>query len=520
MYKVMLVDDEKLIVDGVECIINWEELGLEVAGKASSGTEALEMFNKKNVEVIITDITMPNMDGLKLIEEIKKVNSKTKFIMLSGYDDFQYAKKAISIGVENYILKPINEEELEASLKMTVEKIKREKESPRLKNQEIETIKENIYNRWVTNKISGYELEERGFILELNLKYENYCAALIKLRNNKKRNCTMLLNIIKKRMKFDNIDFFKDFEDNIAIISGWNDSESSQEDFEKILVRIREYIKNELNEDVFITVGEVERFSWNAYKSYERAKKLQSYLLIYGFNKIINGASLLQRYNNPEHISKVNLEDFSKVLMKKDRNNLETYITEIFKSIEGNETAAPALVQDVAVTMMIIISRTMKELNIGHEYDYNSISRMVLSVCNMETLDEVDECIKEESLKALDIIEANSFKFSPVIQQIIDYIKHNFAKELSLKMLADQFNINTSYLGQLFSKEVGISFSDYLNKIRNEKAKELLLNTNMKINEIAETIGYLDTSYFYKKFKKYYGVCPNTLRSSKNYFIS
>lgn len=111
----------------------------------------------------------------------------------------------------------------------------------------------------------------------------------------------------------------------------------------------------------------------------------------------------------------------------------------------------------------------------------------------------------------------NIIKYSPVVQQIVNAINDRYYEELSLKTLAHQYNINSSYLGQIFSKETGTSFSEYLNKIKNMKAKELILNTNMRINDIAKEVGYIDTSYFYRKFKKYYGVSPSTLREMKNY---
>ncbi|MEG0641996.1 MAG: AraC family transcriptional regulator, partial [Clostridium sp.] len=111
----------------------------------------------------------------------------------------------------------------------------------------------------------------------------------------------------------------------------------------------------------------------------------------------------------------------------------------------------------------------------------------------------------------------NTIKYSPVIAQIINNVNERYYEELSLKTLANQYNINSSYLGQVFAKELGVSFSEYLNSTKNIKAKELILNTNMKINDIAKAVGYPDTSYFYRKFKKYYGVCPSTLREIKNY---
>ena len=111
----------------------------------------------------------------------------------------------------------------------------------------------------------------------------------------------------------------------------------------------------------------------------------------------------------------------------------------------------------------------------------------------------------------------NNIKYSPVVQQIVNYVNSNYYEELSLKTLSQKYNINSSYLGQIFNKEIGYSFSEYMNKVKNMKAKELILNTNMKINDIAKEVGYFDTSYFYRKFKKYYGVSPSTLREIKQY---
>ena len=134
MYKVMLADDENLILQGLENIIEWEELGLEIVSKASNGQEAIDKIsNEKNIsiallDVMLPDMSMPQVTGLELLKELKKINSYVKFIILSGYDDFSYAKKAIELGVENYILKPIDEEELEKTLKNTINKIKQEKE--------------------------------------------------------------------------------------------------------------------------------------------------------------------------------------------------------------------------------------------------------------------------------------------------------------------------------------------------------------------------------------------------------
>ena len=146
MYKVMLADDENLILQGLENIIEWEELGLEIVNKASNGQEAIDKFKENPVDIVVTDINMPQVTGLELLKELKKINSDVKFIILSGYDDFSYAKKAIELGVENYILKPIDEEELEKTLKNTINKDSLRRTANNEINQTADNSVQNVSN--------------------------------------------------------------------------------------------------------------------------------------------------------------------------------------------------------------------------------------------------------------------------------------------------------------------------------------------------------------------------------------
>ena len=174
MYKVMLADDENLILQGLENIIEWEELGLEIVNKASNGQEAIDKFKENPVDIVVTDINMPQVTGLELLKELKKINSDVKFIILSGYDDFSYAKKAIELGVENYMLKPIDEEELEKTLKNTINKIKQEKEE-----NKSSLGKHNILIKLIKGKLDQGEIEENKECFYMNLNSERYSLCIL-----------------------------------------------------------------------------------------------------------------------------------------------------------------------------------------------------------------------------------------------------------------------------------------------------------------------------------------------------
>lgn len=518
MCKVMLVDDEKLILNGLLNIIDWDSIGLKVTETANDGQEAYEKYKKNPVDIIITDITMPKLTGLQLIEKLKNEGCEnTKFIILSGYDDFSYAKKAIYLGIENYILKPIDEEELEKTLITVVNKINREKNQPILENKELETLNENICNRWVANNITDLGLEERKFALSISIYNKYYNVVSIKLNyenSNKQDTAYKIKDFIDKRIDYSNKEVFVDIENNIIVINGWNDS--PEVNFEEIFTRLIYDIKTEFNISVFITIGKTIEQSKNLSKSYESAIKLQEYILIRGYGNIISFNDL-KRTNDEIQDVHINFDDFEKVLLAKDVEKVNKYITKTFNDIYELKTLTPEKLKDISIKMMLTIKEAAKDLNIEGRYNDDFLRVLILEICNKKSKEELVKMLQRESEELIDKINNNNGKFSPVIKQVLCYVNDHYNEELSLKTLANKYNINTSYLGQIFSKEVGCSFSDYLNRIKNEKAKELLLNTNMKINDIAKIVGYIDTSYFYRKFKKYFGVCPSTLRNSKNY---
>ena len=364
MYKLMLVDDEKLILDGLKYILDWNSMGVKIVHEAKNGKEALDKFKEEPVDIIITDINMPIISGLDLISEIKKINNTVRFIVLSGYDEFSYAQKAIGLGVDNYILKPIDDIELEKTIK----------------------------------------------------------------------------GICKKKMELEK-------------------GNNLEEQLNKLLI--------------------------NGSSNDEKYKKLSF----------------------EEEIDKLH-----KLIMEKDRLKIIEYLEILF---DKNELSTKNIF-DLSVKIFLLMDKISYEFKINNVVEDSLISN-IIKLFNEKSRENIKYFIILEVDNLLKIMNANTERFSPVIQQIVRKVKEYYYKDLSLKVLAKDFNINSSYLGQLFTKEVGMSFSDYLNKEKNSKAKELILNTNMKINDIAKQVGYADTSYFYRKFKKYYGVSPAMLRELKNY---
>ena len=207
------------------------------------------------------------------------------------------------------------------------------------------------------------------------------------------------------------------------------------------------------------------------------------------------------------------IDEINKFIIEKDKEKLKAHIEFIF----DNKNLTPKNIYDLSIKIILLVDKILDEFKVGKKYTRESLSETIIELCNESTRESVKAFIISEMDELMAVMYSNTVKYSPVVQQIVNIVNKRYYEDLSLKTLANQYNINSSYLGQIFNKEVGCSFSDYLNKTKNLKAKELILETNMKINDIAREVGYMDSSYFYRKFKKFFGVSPSTLRDMKNY---
>lgn len=506
MYKVMLVDDEKLITQGLLNLIEWEKLNLEVIETAQNGEEAFEKFKENPVNIVITDINMPKMNGLDLIKGIKSIDDNVNFIILSGYDEFAYAKKAIAYGVESYILKPINEEELEESLIKIVHSIKLKK-----KSRKNILDKNRILIEFINGKINEEEIYKIKDDINLGLNEKYYTVASIMI--SKKCEDGKYINIedIIEENTLGNHEVIHKFDGQTILVNSWNDG-CSKEEIIGYYNRIKDKLIESLSADIFISIGDKVDSIDKLKDSYKVAYNLKKYMLTEGTNICLDKDKISNtkecKMNFVSEIDKLN-----KLIIEKDTNKTKGYLTEIF----DNTNLTPKNIYDLSIKIIILIDKISEEFKLDKKYVRDSLSSTIVELCNESTRDSVKAFIISEAEELINAMYSNTIKYSPVVQQIINNINDRYYEELSLKTLAQQYNINSSYLGRIFSKEVGISFSEYLNKTKNIKAKDLILETNMKINDIAKAIGYTDTSYFYRKFKKYYGVCPSTLREMKNY---
>ena len=487
MYKVYLLDDEPFILEGLKYIVDWQDYGFEIVGSANNGDDGLKEILTMDIDLVITDIMMPKMTGLELIENLIKLNYQTNFIVLSAFQEFQYAKKAISMGAQNYILKPIDTEELERSLINIKNKLK-DKEN---RNKDKEVVNNSLLLKIITDK----DYENIDYLKE-KLKYNGeYRVGIIELKN-KNKDIHKVLKVIPGMKKY--LYCIENKSKAVFIIDDKFNNEYIEE-----LTNIKNEITDLINDIVYISLGQIIKDLKDINTSYESAKDISEYKIIY---PDISWIKAYKEKNNRNIDIDIDFEDLKSLLINKDFTNASLYIESKFSKLKQDnlnpkKIKAKALEVFLNVYNHIDESKLMKNLSIYLEnaINTNTIDEIQLELINM---------IKFMQTK----LENTQESISPIIIKLLDHIEQNYQKDLNLKEISDILNINSIYLGQLFQKEIGILFSDYINNFRTNKAKDLLSNTSLKASEIGELVGYSNKNYFYRKFKSIVGITPSEWR--------
>lgn len=497
MINTLLVDDEPLILQGLQALVDWNSLGCELVGTARNGEEALNRFEDVPCDLVITDIKMPKMDGLMLIKEWQQNQPKTKWIVLSGYKDFDYVKQGLLLGIENYLVKPVNEKELITS----IEQVKKKLQETYQYSLSRSILRDNAVWSYLHDQIDQADFEERMALCDVWIP-EGFAKLMF--------------------LSFPEVHTFE--EGKLQYI---------QQEIETLFSEER-VICSITPENDFIIL-----FPKKGGKGIERKKAVchllreithKSYILIEGndcetkndLQKSLSlGLSFRNRYAFFNETRIVEEKEAERHITKQQVKNNTIHVEKILKAVyEGNYDKAVTLlrhaiedaghnavsIRNFALEVVISIS------NIIPTISRTTLSTIIDELLTSRTITELRTRLESAIENGILHAHGNKKIQHSVVTDVLNYLKTGYQENLSLKMLGQKFYINPIYLGQLFQKEVGVPFSEYLNDLRISKAKELLRNTHEKAGRIGKKVGYSDATYFYKQFKKYCGVTPNEYR--------
>jgi two-component system response regulator YesN len=516
--KVLIVDDEHLVRNLLKKCIDWDSIGMEIIGEASSGEDAIELAYKYQPDLIFTDICMTNIDGIEFADAVIKMNPNIKVVVISGYDDFKYAQRSIRAGIRAYLLKPIDDEVvLETALNMKKE-IEKERESifkyTIMKKQLIKNLpflKERFLNRIIKPKVDITEIKRQMNHLDFRFKYDTFQVAVIeiilKVQDSYDKSNIIYYKAIMDNLKgylkqHESINIF--FDDNYRIILMNNgDYGLLKKALDNIIVNILVNFKCYY----CIGIGRIIDKMENIEKSYVEALEALNYRIIIGNNSMIKYDDI----NLPKKTQKdeiIEIDNKLKVyFLSGSQKIIQGIIDDIFEKEDTTMNLSINNIREFAFSYISTILEILKELDIDIKALHVGEYSIYEEIFEIDTIPDIKNYIMDISYKVIDIINYyKSKKSNKLIDDITEYVKINFGDcELSLSKVANIFFVNPSYLSRIFKKEMGINFLDYLVKLRIDKAIILLNNIDLKAYEVGEKVGIPDSSYFSTCFKKYTG---------------
>ena len=508
MKKVMLVEDEDFILQGIKNIIDWEALGMTIVHMAQDGLEALACWEKEEVDIVVSDISMPRMGGLALMERLSEKSKRVRFIILTGYDEFEYARAAIHLEVENYILKPINEELLESSLQSAAAKLE-EREHANMEQIDVKTDLMRFLNGKMDSGEQELYLKETG--LSANSPYSYAAVMKLKMDSLGDSKLTDVMRWLWQSVTGQEIRIYHLPPDSILLTLSFI-SEKGRE-VRQYLMEVLNQIEDRFGIQIFISISSPFVEFAEMPRAYREALQLQKNLVIDGYGSCVDGEFIYNR--KPMDIS-VDADRLQRLIIQKDKAGALTFLEDLFANHVNRELEADALLQ-MCLRIAGIIHGIREEYKLTGRGGKHHLYHLIEEMNHAEDIAEVKAVFSGEIMDIIDSMHTEESHYTPVIKQILAEVRENYREDMNLKTLAYKYHMNTSYLGQIFQKEVGCSFAQYLSNTKNRKAKDLILSTNMRINDIAKEVGYPDTSYFYRKFKQCYGVSPASLREMKKY---
>ena len=506
MLKVLIIDDEPYVREGLKYIVDWNENGFEVCGEASNGDEGYEKILELKPDIILLDIQMPGKLGLEILKDVRKRGIKGRFIIISGYSNFEYAKQAIKYGVKDYLLKPIDEDELlDIALKLKNEIEEEDKSKNNIEKNKV-ALRQYVLGQLMLNNDSN-EYEE----VKESLNNSSFQVALISNSLNQYNfdNVLKIEDLILKDIdEKENIDIIR-LGDRIALVIRNMNIKYTY----KILTKIKGRLDKALGGNNFIALGEEVGNVNDLYLSYKNAKKLTNNKFLFNSSEVASDLKIDKKnidFNLSEKEILENTYTYVEIGESDKLNESLNILENLIRAKSYNENESKVLITKSLIDFEEKVKRdynlSAQDINIGED--------IIDKIYSEENLQDIMQVLLNGLSNISKEISINSNNSS--VKRIVKYVETNYYKDLKLETLAEIFNYNSAYLGKIFKSYTGESFNTYLDKLRIEEGKKLLVEKNLKVYEVSKLIGYKNIDYFHSKFKKYVGMSPLNYKKQKD----
>jgi len=505
MKKVLIVDDEKYIRSGLKVMIQKSGIGIDEISECANGREALDRLIQEKYDLVILDIRMPKMDGIELMKEMQMLPYSPAVIILSGYDDFNYAVEAIKYGAKAYLLKPVDRHELFNVLN----KVKNEiiqRENIEKKSQRIKKLCLNqLHYIFLSDNLGEQEIREILEDLEIDLFYDPFYISIITPKNNSTVS-TVDINTVEKFLREKHIKAlcFRGTKGELIFVT------NNRINWEDLL---KHCIMNCSNQNYVVAVSALGNSLTDIRKAYIQAREVLKYRIFIKGSGVLYYEDILERKD--DFIVPVDkIESICNMLGIENDKEIRRRLDEILDisifykaNINYFNNFIEIFKHKIENSLAVLSPKKRKEFESKYSNVWNPYC--------FECIEEYFDFVKFYILKLNEYIyslKSSCENTEHKVDMAIRYIKKHYNEDLNLAVVANYVSLNYYYFSHIFKKITGMSFMDFLLKVRVEKAKELLKNTEDKVIDIAFKVGFQDPKHFTKSFKKVTGISPTQYR--------
>ncbi|MDF2922715.1 MAG: transcriptional regulator [Paenibacillaceae bacterium] len=550
MYTVIVAEDEADVREAIVQGLDWETLGFEVIDSAENGQEAWDQFAKHTPDVLLTDIKMPFMDGLHLSGLVKHKHPGTRIVILSGYDEFEYAQKALKLQVDEYVLKPFSTEELLEVLA----KVRNELDNEAAEKKNLDSLKEhyrkslpvlreNFLASLMMRQLKKREIEEKSVLYDIPLSGRGFQVSVVSLDlpgagagaelkdGEVPRSASVSLKDSEDQelMLFASLNIAEEIaaerelgrvflhNSQIVVLSIRDEEEAEAVTaltisvLEEIRQAVLRYLKFTVTVGIGIVVHEPSGLSY----SYKDAVLALDYRVILGGNRLVSIADVEKRLGEKVRFDELKEESLIRCIKLGTAAELKDNVDALFQGL----LESPVSVKEYQLYLMEIVTailKAAKDADADLDAVFGDNMAPFAELHQFRTLEEAKGwliAICTRIMGSIAVVRQSVYK--NLVEEAVAYTRANYPDSgISINKVCSQLHISTGYFSSIFKKETKMTFVAYLLHIRMEAAKELLRTTDLKAFEIAEKVGYTEPNYFSFSFKKHVGISPKEYRSS------
>lgn len=525
MYNLLIVDDNDQIREGLTQYVDWENMGFRVIGEVESAPKAIGIIEFECVDVLLTDIVMPDMDGLQLIHEAKLINPYIKVVILSAYEKFEYAREAIRLGAYSYLTKPVKFNLLKDEFEQIHKLLEAEKEE-RLEKKEFSNFAQEQFLNNLANSNFKTEaiIREKAGSLQLQLFSTPFCMLRILYEEMQSK---------VKKDGFDEKKFLSIKAETVERIKAFFESRGSAYAFSNSFleiavlyfpynaVNLREqlddlgsYLEEKTGLALKTGVGRVYDSIMLAPDSFAQAGKALEYRFFKNNASFIFYEEISSFYKGEFYISEENREAILNYLCENNKTELKAYVGDILSNITNLGEPSAKYLYDACIEIILIVNKYIST-NVDSKPDLEKDElSLIRTLLNKHEKNKIQDLMMEFIERNIELIsENNERSIGIVTDNVIKYIDEHFSEEITLKKLSEVVYMNPAYLSRLFKEKTGENFIDYLTKVRIERAKAYLQDLSLRIYDVTELVGYESRRHFRKIFKDTTGLTPKEYRN-------